>query len=489
MSSRTVSKSRRGHLGAGARRVLGVALAAASLGLGACNSDRLLVQDGNNPTPEGISADPLTALQLSADGIVRRARTNLPTWISGTGLLGRESYNYTNNEPRNTTTWLQGPQDPGRGAGGSFWDGYYQTVRLAFDFMASVDANPALSEAQKRAAKGFAQTFSASELTYVILAHGQYGAVVEMRANPKEAVPFVSRDSVYNYISGTLDEAAANLQAGGTSFPFSMVSGFTAYGTPATFFQVNRALAARVNAYRASLRVAGCGADGVVCYQQVLQNLAESFLDEADLSAGPAYPFSAAPGDAANGLSQGSAPFIVAHPSIETDAQQRAGGSPDLRYAEKIFTFSPALGPPGSVAGISTNQDFTLYFDADDPIPLITSEELLLLRSEARWFTGDKDGALADLDFIRTTSGGLPATTLTTASSDASYIAALLYERRYSLLFTGQRWVDVRRFGLLETLPVDVPGVQTLFDDLIIPQTECLQRQNVPPELKAPSCS
>jgi len=109
-------------------------------------------------------------------------------------------------------------------------------------------------------------------------------------------------------------------------------------------------------------------------------------------------------------------------------------------------------------------------------------------RSEARWFTNDKLGAIEDLNTVRTRSGGLNATTLTVASSDADYITALLYERRYSLLLEGRRFIDHRRFGRLASLPLDIP---THFVARVqpIPQGECLIRVNeTDPALRGPGC-
>src|SRR6185503_9619071 len=117
----------------------------------------------------------------------------------------------------------------------------------------------------------------------------------------------------------------------------------------------------------------------------------------------------------------------------------------------------PSLGPSPAVLvvhGYSVNSCFTLYPTADSPIPIIRNEELILLRAEARWFTGDKINALADIDRIRTTAGGLAATSLTIASSDNAFVDELLYNRLYSLMWEGgHRWVDARRFGRLATLP------------------------------------
>src|SRR2546426_10026060 len=89
--------------------------------------------------------------------------------------------------------------------------------------------------------------------------------------------------------------------------------------------------------------------------------------------------------------------------------------------------------------------------DEAHPIPIIKDEELLLLRAEATWFSSspDKAAALADLNIVRQTSGKLPLSTVTTGSPDQDFVTALMYERRYSLLWEqGTRWrSEERRVG------------------------------------------
>ncbi|HEX5437319.1 MAG TPA: RagB/SusD family nutrient uptake outer membrane protein [Gemmatimonadaceae bacterium] len=457
--------------------------------LAGCNSDRLMVPDYNSPTPGAVSADP-GALQFAANGILIDARGNIGGWISGVGRLGRESYDYMQTEGRSTTCWLSKPaQDPACGAGSSLWGGYYDALRDIFNFKNTVQASTVLSDAQKKAALGFAETFEAYALEFVIEGRGHYGAPVQVMEDPAQLAPFVSRDSVYSYIIGTLNQAKVDLQAGGASFPFTVTSGFDGFDTPATFLRFNRALAARIDAERASLGVSGCGAAlSPTCYQAALKDLSESFIDPANLALGPAFVFSTAPGDNQNPLSNASNNVFVAHPSIQADAEQQANGSPDQRYTDKVYTMDAPLGPGGAVPGIFTDQDFIRFENPTDPIPVIRSEELVLLRSEAKWFTGDKVGAIADLNAVRTVSGKLPPSTLTASSTNDDYLTALLYERRYSLLIEGRRWVDVRRFGMLNTLPVDVPASQMLYDDLVIPEAECLSRKGAPADVQAPTC-
>src|SRR5690606_1191605 len=95
-------------------------------------------------------------------------------------------------------------------------------------------------------------------------------------------------------------------------------------------------------------------------------------------------------------------------------------------------------------------------------------------------FTTDLPGAVDDLDLIRTSAGGLapysgPVTV--PALTDE-----LLYNRRYSLLFEGgHRWIDMRRFGRLGDLPLDLPD-HTVQPRFPFPEAECLARVPAPTE-------
>jgi len=83
------------------------------------------------------------------------------------------------------------------------------------------------------------------------------------------------------------------------------------------------------------------------------------------------------------------------------------------------------------------------------------------------------------LNIIRQNSGGLPASTLTAASSNDDILNGILYEKRMSLLMEGVRWVDLRRYNKLNTLPLDVssgPNKNFVAKVLPVPQAECLNR-------------
>ena len=76
---------------------------------------------------------------------------------------------------------------------------------------------------------------------------------------------------------------------------------------------------------------------------------------------------------------------------------------------------------------------------------------------------------------------------LTGFASEAAFLDELLYNRKWSLLFEGHRWIDMRRFGRLDALPKDLAN-HIVAAQLPVPQTECLARANADAPLKAPGC-
>ncbi|HYH80095.1 MAG TPA: RagB/SusD family nutrient uptake outer membrane protein, partial [Longimicrobium sp.] len=198
----------------------------------------------------------------------------------------------------------------------------------------------------------------------------------------------------------------------------------------------------------------------------------------AELNTGVYYTYGTGSGDTQNGLAAGTPE--VADPTLRTDAQLKVDGTRDARFLLKV----DSTGAVRSQSGISTNLRFTHYRSApfygagggNSPIPIIRNEELILFRAEIRWFTGDKPGAMADLNFVRTNSGGL-APIAAVPATDAAFVDLLLYERRYSVLYEGGwRWLDLRRFGLLSRLDNYPRAGDKAPSFFPIPFPECLAR-------------
>ena len=440
------------------------------------------VTNPNQPTLDDLLANPTrTKLSAAATGLFSRSRSEITSLIWRLGSMGREGINLAgNNQPDYQEPYF-GPLSPS-GFGGALWGSRYALVRDANTYIDALAKSGDLSAGEKAVSQAMAQTLKALAFMYIIETRGKLGAPVEVgRAIDAAPAPFVSQDSVYGYAIGLLTDAYAKLQANSAvSFPFPLPPGFAGFETPATFGKFVMALVAKANVLRAT---AGCGA---ACYTKALTALQSSFIDAsnpASLQKGVYFDFSSAPSDQGNDLSEPlNGVRYFADSLILYQKVQYNGATPDLRLTSK--TAAATSDAPQSIAGvdITGTLKFTRYFtngqpDASHPIPIIKNEELILLRAEAEWFAGQKALAVTDLNYVRVNSGGLaPVVGLTTASSDATFISALLYEREFSLLWEqGTTWIDARRFNLLNTIPLgvtngSVPAIMP------IPSAECNAR-------------
>jgi hypothetical protein len=446
-----------------AMRMIGVA--AVLLVSGACSD--LLVPDYNNPSLEDLQNNPTpNKIAQAAQGLLVGSRVQQGTqngYVSLLGILGRESYNFDPADPRFIVEMLIGPLDGGSPAfGGNLFGFPYANIRNANVLLAAIDAVAALSAEQKSATKGFAHTIQALDYLYVINTRDDLGAPLDVSTAPTgEPAPIVSKAEIFTYIAKLLDDGLGELQAGGTAFPFSLSPGFAQAATPAAFAKFNRAIKARVEAYRGS-------------YPAVVTALNGSFIDlSAPLTLGVYHTFSTGSGDLQNQLFDPTGRAIIAHPSIRADAEHKPDGTLDARALAKTAPITAR-----TVQDVTSDLVFSIYNSNVAPVPIIRNEELILLRAEARWFTGDAGGALADINFIRTTSGGLAPRGAFANVTD--FTNELLMQRRYSLMFEGgHRWIDMRRFGRLNQLPKAL-ATHNIHSRFPFPEAECLARVPAP---------
>jgi starch-binding outer membrane protein, SusD/RagB family len=429
----------------------------ALLGLAACDLD---VPDLNNPSIDDLEKNPTVASVTAAStGLIIGNRRNVGAangYVSQLGILGRESYNFDGADPRFIGELLKGTLNKGSPFGGNFWTGPYANIKLANTIQRAVDNVAEFSAAERNGIKGFSRTIEGMDLLEIINAHDTNGAVIDTDkplGDPLGAI--VGKDQVLTEIAKQLDDAAVELAAAGDEFPFALSAGYEGFDDPATFLEFNRAIRARVAIYQKK-------------YPEAITALGMSFINEtpatvADLDAGVYHTFSTSAGDVTNGLVN---PNIYAHPSVKADVQ--AG---DMRLARKTKTATK----PGAAQGLTSDTAFTIYPSPTSPVAIITNEELLLLLAEAKFFTNDIPGAYTALNKVRTTASGLTAVPM--QADMATFIDHLLYERRYSLLFKGHRWIDLRRFA--KPLPLDMPDHQQNLR-YPIPQPECNARPGEP---------
>jgi hypothetical protein len=442
--------------------VAGLCLLSAEL-LAGCGDEALFIPDFNNPSQEDLLGNPSRALiAAAATGVLLSSRLDFADYVADIAILGREAYVLDSADPRFVTEFLQQPLDPGsRAFGGDHWYEPYAAIRNANNLLNALEiiSTALVTDQEKEALRAFAKTLQAFNFLIIINTRDTNGAPIDVNLPITELAPIVSKEEVFAHIDQLLDEARDHLAAAGGSFPFDLTSGFEGFDTPTTFLRFNRALKARVAVYRGN-------------FAEALTALNESFLVEcANFDLGVYFPYSIDAGDEVNPIFED--PTIAdtrAHPSLATLAQLQPNGGLDRRFVEKTFETTGR-----TQLGHSSNRTFLIYEGATSPVPIIRNEELILLRAEANIGLGNFAAALTDINCIRTNRGGLaPLASLSAANA----LDELLYNKLFSLLLEGgHRWVDVRRYGRLNQLPIDVPGVDIVHALYPVPRDEELARQ------------
>lgn len=386
-------------------------------------------------------------------------RTDLRIYHINTGMIGREMYRFLAAEPRNTGDLL-GKGNSELDAGSFYttrpWAAFYTNIRNANILIQSVNTiqGDALSEAEKNGVFGFANTIKGYQYLMALTMQNENGIRLQNDTDIQQAGPLLSKEDAYAQIATLLDDAASDLQNAGSAFSFSLSSGFDGFDTPAGFLQFNRALRARVAAYRGN-------------FDAVLTALDDSFIDEtADLGLGVYHVYSTATNDQLNPVfadpNAGSGDSWVAHPSWVADAE--AG---DQRVDNKVVL----RDEEASLDGLSSNYGLFVYQSQAAPFPIIRNAELILLRAEAlaqRNNAGDLDDAEDDINVIRN-AAGLP--NYSGPLTQNALIDEMLRQRRYELFFEGHRWIDMRRYDRLGQLPIDRAG-DNVWESFPIPENE-----------------
>ena len=429
----------------------GLALVTA-LVVGACDFN---ITNPNSPPPIGPNATP-DQVKSAAVGTLVALRVDVPRWVLTGAILGREGYRLDTADPRFTTELLQGPLDPSNDAfGGGQWAAEYRAIQSGYQIL-NVIGSALITPGEREGVRGFVHTMQALAFLMVLNPHTEDSIPVDVnRTIDQPLAPFVTNDSAYKFVLGLLDSARTELQAA-TGLGFDPGPGFTNFNTPAAFLEFNRGVAARVQAYRASPSAPGVAC--TACWDTVITNLTQSFMDTtASLDLGGYHVFSTGNQDTPNGLSQAPASAVnLAHPAIKANAELQTGGAAlDKRFLAKITDRPDTF----SLSGLSSALSWIRYPSPNSSVPILRNEELILLWAEARLGQGNTAEAAQFINFVRRVSGGLtPIANLASQTTD-SIRTVLLKERLYSLLYEGgHHWIDMRRYGRLNQLPIDRTG-------------------------------
>jgi hypothetical protein len=422
------------------------------------------VIDPNNPSIASISKDATPQqIQFLITGLESRHRGYVTNLTQAWNTFGREIWYLNASDPRFQTDWLgQNGRVPDRAyfgfgtTGGGSWATPYQTIKQADALITAAENTSLIPESSKSAVRGFAKTIQGFQ--FMIPANFVYenGIRIDVK-DPLNPGPFVTYKQALDGIKTILDQGSADLDAAGTgNFPFALTRGFTGFNTYVGLKKVNRAIAARLNAYRED-------------WPGVLTALDGSFMDlTGDLNAGPSHPYGASP-DVFNPVfylpNAAVNTIIVVHPSVLKDTT--AG---DLRVKRKFFKRTTAVTVTTDAGAlVGTHQD-ARWPSNTTSIPFIKNEELILLKAEAHANLDQATQAVEAINIIRKAAGISPYTGGTTK---AELIDEILYQRRYSLWAEpwGHRWIDARRYGKLNEIPTSFDG-GTIFKQFPHPQAE-----------------
>lgn len=412
----------------------------------ACNPLELdEVLDPNNPSLASVGTNATREqVQFLITGLEATHRGYVTNVSQAWNTFGREIWYLNASDPRFQTDWLgQAGRVPDRAyfgfgtTGGGSWASPYQAIQQADILINSANGSQLLSDAEKKAVSGFAKMIQGYQ--FMIPANFVYenGIRIDVK-DPLNPGPFVTYVEALNYIKTVLDQADQDFAAGGTgNFPLRLTPGFANFNTIAGLRQVNKAILARLNAYRKD-------------WQGVLGALNESFMDlNGNLERGPAHPFTGPP-DGFNPLyyvpNAAVNTIIVVHPSVLADATPG-----DTRVARKFLQrTTPVTVTTDATPLVGTHQD-ARWASNTTPIPFIRNEELILLKAEAHANLNQPTEAVAAINIIRNAAG---IGSYTGATTTEALINEILYQRRYSLWAEpwGHRWIDARRYNKLSEI-------------------------------------
>jgi hypothetical protein len=411
----------------------------------ACSLDPVV--DPNFPSVDAVKENASKA-QLDAliIGQIAASRNGLATYRQVVGTIGKELFNFNGTESR-WMTELNGLRPIDNSA---FYNGattaFGLPVRNANIILASLEKTSSVSEEQKNAYRGVANTFKG--LAYLCMLNAQYQNGVRLNVedpfNPSKPASYT--ESLAG-IEGFLNTGATQLDAAGATFPFN----FPFAPSIASFRQFNRAIALRLAIYQAQ-------------WSKAEALIPQTFISEdatalTFLTAGFYHTFSPTAPDIANPLVSTSSQVIVGVEKLWDDAE--AGDLRKKKVLDLLNDGDDKTMPLTYTSGVTytTKYRVNMYNAADAPAPVIRNEELLLIAAEVAAQLNKPTDAVKYINLVRI-ANGLPA--YTGAQTQTALVDAILKERLYSLFYEGHRWVDMRRYNKLAQIELPVTGMVVL---------------------------
>ncbi|WPV65258.1 RagB/SusD family nutrient uptake outer membrane protein [Chitinophaga sp. LS1] len=410
----------------------------------------------NTPVVGGVTGNPTRSdLFNLATGAESGMRTSINFYLDAEGIIGREVYRFSSSEPRYTTDMLGGGTkvlDNNTFYLTNPWASRYQVMRQCFILLEAIShtSGSVASDAQKKGFSGYAKTLIGYQLLLNINMTDSSGARIPVANGAAQGPVITDPGIVLDSVLQFLDDGKADLTGADIIFPLS--GGFAGFSDAAGLLKFNRALAARVHLYRKQ-------------WAEALTALNESFFDlNGNLTTGVWHFFSTNGGDVSNTLyiaPNSNGEVRIAHPSYAND----------IVPGDDRINKTQVRNSSASQNGLTGNRDVIVWNSLNAPVSIIRNEELILIYAEANIQTNNFPNAIVALNRIRTAHN---LTAYAGALTTAALTTELLYNRRYSLFMEGHRWIDMRRYVLLHTLPVDRAD-DDVWSHFPLPQSESNQ--------------
>lgn len=404
----------------------------------------------NNPTIESYldnaSRDQLNNLVV---GSLSGMRNTEGLYLDAVGAVGREMYRFSGADPRYVTDLLGGAPLSNTGFYiTNPWAARYRVVKNCNVLLEAAENSTLISEAEKKGYYAFAKTIKAYELLLNLNMTYSNGVRIDV-ADPNNLGPVLGYDESLSAIAALLDEANTDLGSAEVSFP---LPGFGSLTDANGFGQFNRALAARVAIYEER-------------WSDALADLDASFFDlNEDFQMGVNEVFGTGSGDQLNSAyfpQNQNGEVRLAHPSYADDIEAN-----DDRIGKATLRDAPA-----SSGGVTSDRDVWVYTSSTAPIPIVRNEELILIYAEAHIQMNTANDLNEAVDALNIIRNGHGLADYSGAVTKDALIDEMLNQRRYSLFFEGHRWIDMRRYGKLDELPIDREG-DVVWEEFPLPLTE-----------------
>ncbi|MGZ3765282.1 MAG: RagB/SusD family nutrient uptake outer membrane protein [Mucilaginibacter sp.] len=403
----------------------------------------------NNATVEELLKNASQSeLNNLVSGTESGMRNSLNFYLDDVSIIGRESYRFSGSEPRYVLDLLGA--NSATLSGSNFyitfpWAARYRVVKNCNTLIQAASNSTLISDAQKKGYIGFARTIKAYQLLLNLNLTYSKGIRVNV-ADPNNLGPFVSYDNGLAAISSLLDSAKNDFSTASVSFP---LAGFAGFNDAAGLTKFNRALAARVAVYQQKWQIA-------------LDDLNGSFFGlNSNFNNGVYHVFGTGSGDQLNPVfipQNQNGEVRVAHPSYAADIEEG-----DDRIGKATLRATPA-----SLSGLSSDRDVWVYTSSTAPVGIVRNEELILIYAEANIQIDNLAEGVKAINVIRNGHG---LGNYGGAVTQPALVTEMLNQRRYSLFAEGHRWIDLRRYNLLGTLPIDRPG-DDVWPEFPLPVTE-----------------